>query len=71
MVWVRFTREFDFSPAALKGWSTTVYREGLTANVTRECADKAIAAAAAEKVTAPKRASEGPEEGLPPPPARR
>jgi hypothetical protein len=38
-MWVRFTGDFDFSPAALGGRSTTAYRAGMELNVTRECAD--------------------------------
>ena len=44
MVWVKFTSDFDFSPAARKGLVTVAYKAGVTENVTRECADKAIAA---------------------------
>jgi hypothetical protein len=43
-MWVRFTGDFDFSPAALGGRSTTAYRAGMELNVTRECADQAVAA---------------------------
>lgn len=43
-MWVRFTADFDFSPAAFGGRSTTAYRAGMEMNVTRECADIAIAA---------------------------
>lgn len=43
-MWVRFTADFDFSPAAFGGRSTTAYRAGMEMNVTRECADLAIAA---------------------------
>ncbi|RVD15370.1 MAG: hypothetical protein EOS73_16025 [Mesorhizobium sp.] len=42
-MWVRFTGDFDFSPAALGGRSTTAYRAGMELNVTRECADLAVA----------------------------
>lgn len=43
-MWVRFTADFDFSPVALGGRSTTAYKAGMVLNVTRECADLAIAA---------------------------
>ncbi len=43
-MWVRFTADFDFSPAAFGGRSTTAYKAGMVLNVTRECADLAIAA---------------------------
>ena len=44
MAWVRFTGDFDFSPAAHGGRSTTAYKAGMVLNVTRECADKATGA---------------------------
>jgi hypothetical protein len=44
MTWVRFTANFDFSPAALGGLVTLAYTAGTVDNVTRECAQKAIAA---------------------------
>jgi hypothetical protein len=43
-MWVRFTADFEFSPAAFSGRSTTAYKAGMVLNVTRECADKAIGA---------------------------
>ena len=43
-MWVRFTGDFDFSPAAHGGRSTTAYKAGMELNVTRECADAAKAA---------------------------
>jgi hypothetical protein len=49
--WVEFTENFDFSPAALKGMSTLAYKKGTKANVTRECAEKAIAAKKAKEVS--------------------
>lgn len=54
MVWVSFTSDFDFSPAAKKGHVTVAYKAGTTANVTRECADIAIDAKKAKGTTAPK-----------------
>jgi len=44
MPWVRFIADFDFSPAARRGWVTVAYKAGMTKNVTRECAEKAVAA---------------------------
>ncbi len=46
MVWFNFTKDFDFSPAALNGRVTTAYRAGTRFNVTHECADLAEAAEA-------------------------
>lgn len=48
MTWVCFTANFDFSPAALGGRSTVAYLAGMEMNVTRECAEQAIAAGKAE-----------------------
>lgn len=53
MVWVKFTLDFDFSPAARKGLVTIAYKAGVTENVTRECADKAVAAGRAKRTTKP------------------
>lgn len=47
-MWVRFTADFPFSPEARGGRVTIAYKAGMTMNVTRECADKAIAAGKAE-----------------------
>lgn len=52
-MWVRFTGDFDFSPAALGGRSTTAYRAGMELNVTRECAAQAIAAGKAKAARKP------------------
>jgi hypothetical protein len=43
-MWVRFTADFDFSPAAFGGRSTIAYKAGMELNVTRECAAAAKAA---------------------------
>lgn len=43
-MWVRFTADFDFSPAALGGRSTIAYKAGMELNVTSECAAAAKAA---------------------------
>jgi hypothetical protein len=47
-MWIRFTSDFPFSPAARGGRVTIAYKTGMTMNVTRECADKAIAVGKAE-----------------------
>lgn len=44
-MWVRFTDNFDWKP---KSTVTVAYRKGNELNVTRECADKAIALGKAE-----------------------
>lgn len=54
MAWVTFTDDFDFSPAARKGMVTVAYKAGITANVTRECLELAIAAGKARRTSAPK-----------------
>lgn len=62
MVWVSFTSDFDFSPAAKNGHVTIAYKAGTTANVTRECADVALDKKKAKRTTAPKvKADEDPE----------
>ena len=48
-MWLSFTADFDFSPAARRGRVTIAYKAGTVANVTRECADKAIDAGKAVK----------------------
>lgn len=55
---VRFTADFDFSPAELKGTVTTAYKQGETHTVTRECADQAVAAGKGEIVKGRRGASE-------------
>ncbi len=47
---VRFTADFDWSPAAFKGTVTTAYKAGQTCTVTRECADAAVEAGKGEIV---------------------
>jgi hypothetical protein len=47
-MWVRFTTDYDFSPDAKGGRVTIAYEAGMVMNVTRECADRAIAAGKAE-----------------------
>lgn len=53
-MWVRFTADFDFSPAAHGGRVTLAYKAGTLDNVTRECADLAIAAGRAVKAKSPR-----------------
>lgn len=50
MPWVRFTKDFDYSPAAKKGWVTLAYKAGAVHNVTRNCAELALAAGKAEEI---------------------
>lgn len=45
MVWVKFKKDFSFKPTVN---STIDYPAGLVANVTRRCADEAVARGAAE-----------------------
>jgi hypothetical protein len=47
---VRFTADFDWSPSALNGTVTTAYKAGQTHTVTRECAERAVAAGKGEIV---------------------
>lgn len=54
-MWVRFVRDFDFSPAAHGGRVTVAYTAGTVANVTRECERKA--GDRAERTVAPSIAS--------------
>ncbi|WP_421912734.1 hypothetical protein [Mesorhizobium sp.] len=54
-MWVRFTGDFDFSPAAHGGRSTIAYKAGMVENVTRECADLAVAARSAVKGRKPRK----------------
>lgn len=42
MPWVRFTQNYDHTPVAMPA-VTVAYLAGMTRNVTRECAAKAIA----------------------------
>ena len=48
-MWVRFTSDFDFVPAVLRGRVAIAYKTGMRLNVTRECADAALASGKAEK----------------------
>ncbi|WP_144223612.1 hypothetical protein [Mesorhizobium amorphae] len=53
-MWVRFTEDFDHSPAALGGRVTTAYKAGMVENVTRECGGAAIAANRAVHASKPR-----------------
>lgn len=44
MAWVRFTADFDFSPADFGGLVTIAYKAGTVENVTGDCAAQAVAA---------------------------
>lgn len=57
-MWVRFTADFDFSPAARRGMVTLAYKQGTVANVTRECARLAIAAEKAVRTVNPNRSDD-------------
>lgn len=66
MPWVRFTGKFDFTPAKQR-LVTVAYKAGAVENVTRECADTAVAAGRAERTQDPRKApadeAEPPQEG--------
>lgn len=49
-MWVKFTKDFDFSPEARNGHVTVAYKAGMELNVTAICAEQAIAAKKAVKV---------------------
>lgn len=51
-MWIRFCRDFDWSPPVQGGRVTVAYRAGTTKNVTRDCADQAKLAGAATDVEA-------------------
>ncbi|WP_129415265.1 hypothetical protein [Mesorhizobium sp. Pch-S] len=53
-MWIRFTEDFDFSPAALGGRVTTAFKAGMVENVTRECSEAAIAANRAVPASRPR-----------------
>ncbi len=48
-MWVRFVKDFDFSPGARNGRVTIAYKAGMRVNVTRECHAAAHAAGALEE----------------------
>jgi hypothetical protein len=54
-MWVKFTKDFDFSPPERGGRATVSYKAGMKANVRRIAAEAAIAAGKAEPVEAKKR----------------
>ncbi len=47
-MWVRFTKDFDYAVPGKGGRVTIAYKAGTVKNVTRACADQAIAADRAE-----------------------
>lgn len=49
-MWVKFTKDFDFSPAARKGAVTIAYKAGMEQNVTRECYEAALAVKKAQRL---------------------
>lgn len=58
-MWVRFERPFDFTPEKERR-VTVAYPVG-TFNVTRECADRAVAVGAGSRTQAPKRGQDAPD----------
>ena len=58
MPWVRFTADFDFSPAAKHGHVTTAFKAGQVHFVTRECATLSVAAGKAKRASSPRKASD-------------
>lgn len=62
-MWIRFTRDFDFSPAAKGGCVTIAYKAGMTENVTRECATLAVAAGRGVRTTGEKESADGDADG--------
>lgn len=63
-MWVRFTRAFLWTPQNDRRWSIQ-YNEGHPYNVTRACADAAIAAGAAVRAKSPRAQSDGDENAGP------
>ena len=55
MPWLRFDAAFDFTPNAMPA-VTVAYLPGMTRNVTRECAAKALLKGAASLTTRPETA---------------
>jgi hypothetical protein len=62
-MWFRFTRDFDFSPAAKAGRVTVAYKAGMVQNVTRECADAAEKAGAGSRTKPVKETADGDADG--------
>jgi hypothetical protein len=54
-MWIRFTKDFDFSPPERGGRATVSYKAGTKANVRRIAAEAAIAAGKAVVVETPRR----------------
>lgn len=52
MAWLRFTADMDWKPTA---GTTIAYKAGMVLNVTRDCADKAIAAGKGVRLKAPRK----------------
>lgn len=59
MAWVMFLADFDYEPDAHSGRVAIAYKAGREVNVTRECADKAIAAGKAKPIRPRKRTTHG------------
>lgn len=57
MPWVTFGRDFDHTPAAMPN-VTVAYLSGMTRNVTRECAAKAVLKGAAKLTRKPEPAND-------------
>lgn len=53
-MWLRFTADFDFSPAARRGMYTRAYKAGMVENVTHECAELALEAGKAVREETPR-----------------
>lgn len=60
---VRFLEDYDFNPAAHGGRVTLAYKAGTEDNVTRECAEGAIAAGKAVALDQRKPAKAGSSDG--------
>lgn len=56
MAWVMFLADFDFEPEAHSGRVAVAYKAGREVSVTRECAEKAIAAGKAKPIKPKRRA---------------
>jgi len=54
MAWVRFCKDFNFSPKVFGGRVTTAYQAGSVMNVTTECARSAKASGAAVAAKSPR-----------------
>jgi hypothetical protein len=63
MMWFRFTRDFDFSPAERRGRVTVAYKAGMLQNVTRACAEAAEKAEAGAPTVKDKEPADGDADG--------